>query len=235
MGDEIAVLVIEGNDHFRRGLVACLGSDPKLRVVGIADTAAQGYGVARQHLPNVVVLGSPLPDTASLTAVVALRLLLPESGTIVVADPRDSQELNATIRAGATAYVSRDVPEDHLLDLIHRVAGHPSGDASLRRQPKANRRLPRLRDGVSPLTKREMAVLRGIGAGMTNSKIAFALGISPQTVRTHVASILRKLAVHDRTQAAVLAVRHGWLGTEVSVSSAGSVSEVTTGEKLPTA
>ncbi len=148
---------------------------------------------------------------------------------VVVVDEAESDEgLFAAIRAGAAAYLDRAMPEGELVGLVKRVAagGYPINEQVLARPAVATRVLEAFRlaadpdpnhgavGAYAPLTGRELAVLEKVRDGLTNGEIGEALGISAQTVKNHVTSILRKLAVNDRTQAVVLALRQGWLALD---------------------
>ncbi len=228
MTDRIGVLVVEREALFRRGLAGCLEADPVLRLVASVATAEEGYRHAADLLPDVALVGTALPDAPGVAAAAELRRRTPAVATVVLAIAESNEELFAAIRAGAHAYVGRDVPEDELIALIRRVA---AGDFVINEQLLANasvagRVLEQFRavtasplapaNAFSPLTEREMEILKRVSDGMTNAEIGFVLGISSQTVKNHVTSILRKLAVNDRTQAVVKALRRGWLPIDES-------------------
>ena len=226
MSDGIAVLIVEREALYRRGLAGCLDADPEIRVVGSVGTAEEGYRRADELLPTVVLIGTTLPDAPGLLAAAELRRRFPALATVVVADTEGDDELFAAIRAGASAYVGKDVAEDQLIALVKRAATgeYVINEQLLGKPYVAARVLERFRAAggeapaggglLAPLTGRELEILRMVGEGLTNAAIGEALGISEQTVKNHVTSILRKLAVNDRTQAAVLALRRGWLAPD---------------------
>ncbi len=226
MGDTIRVLIVEREPLFRRGLAGCLATDSDLQVVASASTAEEGYRLADEHLPDVLLIGTTLPDAPNLQAATEFRRRYPALATIVVAAQESDDELFAAIRAGASAYCGQDIDENKLITLIKRSATgeYVINEQLLDKPYVAARVLEQFRSATSselaptsafaPLTDRELEILRKVSDGLTNAEIGYALGISAQTVKNHVTSILRKLAVNDRTQAVVTALKRGWLSID---------------------
>ena len=226
MNESIGVLVVEREALYRRGLVGCLEGGPDIRVVGSVATAEDGYRRADELLPDVVLVGTTLPDAPGLAAAAELRRRHPSLATVVVAATESDDELFAAIRAGASAYVGKDVAEEVLLGLVKRAATgeYVINEQLLAKPYVAARVLEQFRaatagdlaptSAFAPLTERELEILKRVSDGMTNAEIGYALGISAQTVKNHVTSILRKLAVNDRTQAVVLALRRDYLALD---------------------
>ena len=223
MSDTIRVLIVEREPLFRRGLAGCLAANPTFELIGGAATAEEGYRIADEEAPNVVLVGTTLPDGPGLHTATEMRRRFPALATIVVAANETDDELFSAIRAGASAYCGKDIAEDRLLELIERAATgeYVINEQLLDKPYVAARVLEQFRAATSselapssafaPLTDRELEILRKVSDGLTNAEIGYALGISAQTVKNHVTSILRKLAVNDRTQAVVMALRRGWL------------------------
>src|SRR5687768_5862066 len=173
----IAVLIVEREALYRRGLVGCLESHPAIRVVGSAATAAEGYRQADAHLPDVALVGTTLTDAPGLAAATELRRRSPTLATIVVAAVESDDELFAAIRAGAAAYVGKGVDGDLLLGLVRRAAagewvineqwlGKPYVAARVLEQFRAATGSdPAPTSALTPLTEREMQVLEGVAAG----------------------------------------------------------------------
>ena len=241
MSDVVSVLIVEREALFRRGLADCLAADPTLRPVGGVGTAEEGYRLADELLPAVALVGTTLPDAPGLAAAAELRRRCPALAVVVVADTESDDELFAAIRAGAAAYVGKDVAEEQLLALVKRVAAgeyvvneqllsKPYVAARVREQFRAATASDLApASAFAPLTERELEILKKVSDGMTNAEIGYALGISAQTVKNHVTSILRKLAVNDRTQAVVLALRRGWLSIDDESAAGGAGNGVGTG------
>jgi DNA-binding NarL/FixJ family response regulator len=241
MSDMIRVLIVGREVLFRRGLAAVLETEEATEVIGSAATAAEGFRLADDLLPDVIVIGTTLADAPGLAAASEMRRRFPAIATIVVSAHESDDELFEAIRAGASAYCDQDTVEDRLLSLIRRSATgeYVINEQLLDKPYVAARVLEQFRaasltglaptSAFAPLTDRELEILRKVSDGMTNAEIGYALGISAQTVKNHVTSILRKLAVNDRTQAVVTALRRGWLtidddgrGSSISSSSASS-------------
>jgi DNA-binding NarL/FixJ family response regulator len=226
MSDVIRVLIVGHEPLFRRGLAAVLEAEPLTEVVGNASTAEEGYKLTDELLPDVILVGTTLVDAPGLAAATEMRRRFPAIATIVVAAQETDDELFAAIRAGASAYCGQDIPEDNLVALIKRSATgeYVINEQLLDKPYVAARVLEQFRSATTsdlaptsafaPLTDRELEILRKVSDGLTNAEIGYALGISAQTVKNHVTSILRKLAVNDRTQAVVTALRRGWLSID---------------------
>ena len=227
MSQTIRVAVIEREPVFRRGLESVLGLAEDLEVVGSAESAESAYRLLDETSPDVALVGTTLPDAPGLTLASELRRRYPAIATIVMAAQENDDELFAAIRAGAAAYSGRDVDEETLFQLVRRAAAgeYVINEQLLSKPYVAARVLDQFRNNTTtgdsslanafmPLTDRELEILRKVSDGLTNAEIGYALGISAQTVKNHVTSILRKLAVNDRTQAVVTALRRGWLTIE---------------------
>ena len=142
---------------------------------------------------------------------------------IVLSTSEDEEDLFAAIRSGAAAFILKDVGPEDLVEIIRRVAAGEFliNDKVFSKPAVASRVLKEFRELAvygqeaqpifAPLSPREVEILDNIAQGMTNKQVAYALSISEQTVKNHMSSILRKLAVNDRTQAVVYAMRQGWI------------------------
>ncbi len=229
----IRVLIIEREALYRRGLEGCLATDSNLEVVGSVATAEEAYKLADETLPDVALVGTTLSDAPGLAAATEIRRRFPALATIVVASAENDDELFAAIRAGASAYYGKDIPEDQLLAVITRAATgeYVINEQLLGKPYVAARVLEQFRaatasdlaptSAFAPLTDRELEILKKVSDGLTNAEIGYDLGISAQTVKNHVTSILRKLAVNDRTQAVVMALRRGWLSIDTGTGAVG--------------
>ena len=204
------MLVADDHPVVRQGLRAFLGSRADLELVGEAsDGDAAVEGTLRLR-PDVLLLDLVMPGRDGLAVLEELRAAAPATRVVVLSSFGREEQVMAAVRAGAAGYLMKDTDPRELAAAIHAAA---RGEAVL--SPAVAGPLMRRAAGAAPspdpsgLTAREREVLGLLAAGRTNAEIAAGLVISPKTVKTHVSSILRKLGVADRTQAAVLAVRSG--------------------------
>jgi len=232
MSEVIRVVIIEREALFRRGLVSAIEGLDDMAVAGATDSVSEGYALLDRAEPRVAIVGTTLAETQGLDFATEVRRRFPAVATIVISASESDDELFSAIRASASAYCGRDVSEDVLAELIRRSAAgeYVINEQLLTKPYVAARVLDQFRNNVvtdtalssafMPLTDRELEILRKVSDGLTNAEIGYALGISAQTVKNHVTSILRKLAVNDRTQAVVTALRRGWLTIETDAEAA---------------
>jgi DNA-binding NarL/FixJ family response regulator len=212
----IRVLLVDDQPLLRTGFRMVLGTEPGLTVVGEAGDGEEGAELARRLLPDVVLMDIRMPR---LDGVGATRRIveagLPTRVLVLTTFDLDEYVLGA-LRAGASGFVTKDVPADELVDAIRVVA---AGEAVV--APRILRRLLDQYAGHLPdpaattppviegLTERENEVLVLIARGLSNAEIARNLYVSETTVKTHVGHVLTKLGVRDRVQAVVLAYESG--------------------------
>ncbi|WP_202900041.1 response regulator [Acidovorax sp. JHL-9] len=220
----VTLLVVDDHNLFRRGLVALLGQDPRLQVVGEAGDAAQAMRLAPALRPDVILLDNHLPGVTGVDAIQGLREVSPASRVLMLTVSEDSQDLATALRNGAQGYLLKTIDGDLLAQAIHRAAaGEPVVSPELMGKlvaafqsqgaPQANGALasslsgkaPAAEQSGTPLSPREEDVLREIARGASNKEIARALDIAETTVKIHVQHILRKLGLSSRVQAAVYA------------------------------
>ncbi|MDP9350144.1 MAG: response regulator transcription factor [Chloroflexota bacterium] len=200
-----------------------LDAQPDIQVIGEASDAAEAVWMAGALSPDVILIEAGLPDGGAVKASSAIRRRDPHVAVVVVASRIDEDQLFDAIKAGAAAFVTRDIGWDDLVEVVRRVGcGEYLINDTFMSYPSVVSRVLKefrdLEDGggyevniFSPLGSREVEVLDCIVRGMSNKEIARLLLVSDQTVKNHISSILRKLAVNDRTQAAMYAVRVGWI------------------------
>ena len=197
------ILVVDDHAVVREGLVSLLQRQSDLQVVAEASDGATAIRLYRQHQPDMVVLDLRLPDLDGAEVTAAIRAEFPQARLLVLSSFDGDEDIYRALKAGARAYVLKDSSREELLAAVRTVA------AGQRRIPPAvAERLAERVEG-SELTARELAVLRQIVSGRSNKQIAKVFAISEGTVKTHVKSILAKLDVADRTEAAVAALRRG--------------------------
>ena len=223
--DRPRVLIADGPMIYRQGLRMAL-VERGCRVVGGANCVDQAIDLARKVTPDVVIVDADLPRPNGIELTRAVRLYLPGTAVILIAEWDHDDCLFQAIKAGAAAYFTKNVEPEVLVEAIHRVTNgeYPINDLVMVRPLVAARILAQFREIsgeaahdallFAPLSAREFEVLDQIARGNSNKLIARALNISDQTVKNHITSILRKLVVDDRTQAVVYALKKGLLKLE---------------------
>jgi len=214
MSDEpTRVMIVDDQEVVREGLRAILGTVPGLEVVAVAGNGAEAVESFPSLLPDVVLMDLNMPIMNGVEATRALRAANPDVQVLVLTTYDAEEWVLDAIRAGASGYLLKDAPRERLIEAIKGTAAGRShidpgvaGDL-LARVAVTESAAPSA--VAASLSDRELDVLRLLGNGMTNAAIAESLFLSEGTVRNYVSSILTKLQVEDRTQAAVLAVRHG--------------------------
>ncbi len=210
----MAIRVVIADDHsvVRQGLRMFLALDRELEVVGEAANGAEALERARQLRPNVVLMDLIMPVMDGIAATTAIRRELPETEVVALTSVLEDASVVGAVRAGAIGYLLKDTQGDELCRAIKAAA---AGQVQLAPQAAARlMREVRATDSPETLTERETDVLRLLAQGQANKEIARALGIGEQTVKTHVSSILAKLGVQSRTQAALHAARIGLVPAE---------------------
>ena len=219
----VRVLVVDDHPLFREGLHLALASAADLEEIGAAGSAAEALALIERALPEVVLCDINLPGMDGLALARQVRRLYPQVRVVMLTLHMDDERILAAIRAGAAGFLTKDAAGAELVATIRQVArgGYPINDRLLDRPGVATNLLDQFRDlsnraadeaeVFSPLTPREAGVLEAVAHGNSNKEIGRLLSISDQTVKNHVTAILRKLAVNDRTQAVIQALRHGWI------------------------
>lgn len=216
MSEPISVFVVDDHTLFRRGLVALLGLDEGLRVVGEAGDAGQALRLVGSLQPQVILLDNHLPGVLGVDAIAGLREAAPASRVVMLTVSEDGQDLAAALRHGAQGYLLKTIDGDLLSEAIRRAArGEPVVSPEMMGKLVAafqSQGVPAPapaplapEEEASPLSPREEDVLREIARGASNKEIARALDIAETTVKIHVQHILRKLGLTSRVQAAVYA------------------------------
>ena len=207
MADPIRVLVVDDHPVVRQGLRAFLDVQADLSVVGEAADGAECVAVAEELRPDVIVLDLRMPGVDGLAALHGLAERGNPARVLVITSFTDPGAVVPAMRAGAAGYVYKDVDPAALAMAIRSVhAGHVLLDPDVAALLAAG---SPPEPAASRLTAREREVLAEVARGRSNREIAHALHLSEKTVKTHVSSVLSKLGLADRTQAALFAVRAG--------------------------
>jgi DNA-binding NarL/FixJ family response regulator len=221
--DRIRILIVDDHALFRGGISQVLSKEREFDIVGEAADGRAALEMAGMVSPSIVLMDLSLPSPGGLETTQRIRREFPAIAVVVMAQDEDEESLFASIKAGAAAFVIKDISPEDLIHVIRRVAQGEFliNDKVFSKPAVASRVLKEFRELAvygqeaqpifAPLSPREVEILDNIAQGMTNKQVAYALSISEQTVKNHMSSILRKLAVNDRTQAVVYAMRQGWI------------------------
>ncbi|MFP4321192.1 MAG: response regulator [Anaerolineales bacterium] len=222
--EKITVLLVDDHPVWREGLRQIISLQDNIDVVGEVPDGDQALKSVIELAPQVVLLDVNLPKINGLQVATKLKSHRDAPAVVMLTAYDDREQAMHAIRAGAAAYCSKDIEPAKLIDIIEQVAQGKyvvQGDVydvegiqewiRTGRDAMLNAHLDEDSDHLVPLSPREMEILRYVTLGNSNQEIAFLLGISHQTVKNHMTSILRKLDVQDRTQAAVYAIAHGWV------------------------
>ncbi|MET3848838.1 response regulator transcription factor [Paenibacillus sp. OAE614] len=210
--EQITILIVDDHAIVRQGLHALFKIQPDCLVVGEADSGEQAIRMARELVPDIVLMDLVMPGIGGVEATQMVKQVSPRSQVIVLTSFHDDQHIFPALRAGALSYILKDIEPGRLVETVRQsVRGesmmHPRVAARVVQEIRDSRR-----EDASPfaeLSDRELEVLRLIAEGLSNAEIAEKLIISEKTVKGHVSNILSKLHMLDRTKAAVFAWQKG--------------------------
>ena len=200
---EIALLLVDDHPLIRQGIIALIEDEPDMEVVAEAANGREAIEQFRIHRPAVTLMDLQMSELGGVDAIIGIRREFPQAAIIVLTTYAFDARVLRAIKAGARAYLLKNLLHEELLDSIRAVhAGKRllSPELSFRVAEHA---------GQDALTPAELAVLRLIADGGSNKQIARRLGVTEETVKNRVKSILEKLGAEDRTQAAMIALRRG--------------------------
>jgi NarL family two-component system response regulator LiaR len=209
--DTIRVLVAEDHPIVREGLRTLIASEPGMALVGEAADGIEAVAKARALRPDVILMDLMMPRMSGLEAISEIKAGQPEVSILVLTSFAEEDKIFPAIRAGALGYLLKDSSPEQLLRAIRDVhRGEPSLHPTIALKMIRELDHPASQErSASPLTDREIQVLKLVAQGLTNQEIADRLVISEWTVRTHVRNILGKLHLANRTQATLYALREG--------------------------
>ena len=208
MTDPIRVVVVDDHPMFRAGVVASLGADPGVAVLAEGSSAADALRLAEQHAPDICLVDIAMPG-GGLNAAREITSALPATRVVMLTVSEDEDDLLAAMKAGASGYVLKGAAASELLDVLRKVhAGDvyvaPDLAWGLLREMSRPRSAP-----LDELSAREREVLELVAAGLSNQEIGDRLGLAEKTIKHYMTSILGKLRVRSRVEAALLAYREG--------------------------
>ena len=210
MSEPIRVLIADDHPLFRDGVAHSLASEPDIEVVGQASSGGEALQMAREHLPNVLLLDIAMPGRGGIVAAGEVAGACPATKIIMLTVSKDEDDLMAALKAGARGYVLKGVSARELANVVRAVAGgdvyvSPSLAADMLRELSR----PQPPDPLDELTEREREVLQLVAEGLTNREIGERIHLSEKTIKHYMTNVLQKLQVRSRVEAALLAQRHG--------------------------
>jgi two-component system, NarL family, response regulator LiaR len=210
--DRIRLLLVDDHVVVRQGLRMVLALEPDLEIIGEANNGQEALGLIKKLSPQVVLMDLLMPVMDGVSAIRAIKKDYPDIEVVALTSVLEDRLVIDAVEAGAAGYLLKESGPEELIEAIRAAA-----KGEVRLHPKAQKRLikevrtPEMRES---LTERETETLRLISKGMSNKEIAENLSVSEVTVKTHVSSILSKLNLQSRTQAALFALKEGLVGLE---------------------
>jgi NarL family two-component system response regulator LiaR len=210
--EPITVMIVDDHEMVRRGACSYLEAQADISVVAQAGSGEEAVRLAREFIPDVVLMDLVMPDMDGVEATRKVKNVSPRTQIVILTSFHQDEYIFPALQAGAVSYLLKDVKASELLEAIRRAA---HGEATL--HPKIAARVIKTFRGLdseeatpfTTLTERELEILRLIAKGYSNDKISEQLVISVGTVKGHVSNILSKLHLVDRTQAAAYAWQEG--------------------------
>lgn len=196
-------MIVDDHPAFRLGLKAVVQSNPKMLVIGECGDGRDAVELYRKLKPDVVLMDLRLPGLAGAEATMAIRKEFPDARVIVLTTYDSDEDIYRAIQAGAKSYLLKDVPKEEIMRTILAVMAGLEGISPSIRQRLAER------ERRNELSARELDVLQHLAKGRSNREISRLLGISEETVKTHLKALFLKLGVKDRTEAVIQSARRG--------------------------
>jgi DNA-binding NarL/FixJ family response regulator len=226
--ETIRVIIIDEQPLFREGIHTALNHMKDCVIVGESTNAENINELVRSSNPDVVLINADLTSADPLEIAQQALQIAPRTAVILLVSSEDEERLFQSIKVGVAGYYTRNITPEELEEAIHKVSQGQyliNNELPLFKPQSISRDLKPFRELIteeivvederqdlsSPLSSREIEILDYIARGNSNKEIAKSLKISDQTVKNHITSILKKLAVNDRTAAVVYALRHGWI------------------------
>ncbi len=206
----LKVLIVEDDPMMQLGLQQTLGDYPQLTIVGQAGDGYLAVEMAKSLKPDIIVMDIGLPRQDGIAATQQIKAILPEIHIVILTSHMTEIEVIAALSSGADAFCIKGTNVDRLIAAIAAAQeGATYLDPQIARRVIEHLKPPTSQTIVGRLSQREMEVLKLMVDGYSNPEIATALYLSPNTIKTHIRGIMNKLAVDDRVQAAVVALRAG--------------------------
>ena len=218
---KLSIFIVDKQPIFREGLRQALSSYEGIEVIGDCEPNNDVWNVIESLSPDTVLIDVGAPSSGGFGVARQIATRCPRVAVVILAPNPDDDQLFQAIKAGAVAFSSKEVAAEQLVEILRRIGRgeYPINESLLTRPSTARQVLQlfqtfALKDMdslITPLSHREMEILRYVAEGNPHKRIASTLSISEQTIKNHITSIMRKLNANDRTHAVVLAIRNGWL------------------------
>jgi DNA-binding NarL/FixJ family response regulator len=206
----LRVLIVEDDPLIQLGLEQSLSQNENISVVGVAEDGYMGVRMATELKPNIVVMDIGLPRLDGIAATQQIKTAMPEVHIVMLSSHTAETEIIAALSSGADAYCVKGASPERLMAAFAAAKeGATYLDPQIAKKVMEHLKPPVPVSNISQLSQRELDVLKLMVEGQSNPEIAAKLYLSPNTVKTHVRGIMNKLAVDDRVQAAVIALRSG--------------------------
>ena len=219
MENKIKLIIVEDHALTRIGLKTALEESNNLEVTGEAECGEAGVQLVKQMEPDVVIMDLGLPNMNGIDATKSIKEFNSKIKVIILTSHQNEEQVIGAFAAGADAYCMKDINPSRLITIIENVAGggvwlDPAIAGIILNRiliDNSHCKLEKIDRQFCPLTQREIEILQLLVNGMSNIEIANELSLSQYTIKAHISNILQKLSVDDRTQAAVRALRQGWV------------------------
>jgi DNA-binding NarL/FixJ family response regulator len=217
---KITIFVIDNQPIFCEGIRQALSECTDVEIAGECELSKEAYSLVENLSPDIALVCIGTRSEFALARQISTRC--PQVKVIIISTNLDDEQLLQAMKSGAAAFLDRNMVTEELLVIIKRVSNgeYPINDTLLSRPDVARKALELFRTFslskeiehfMTPLSQREMQIMRYVAEGNPNKYIADTLNISPQTIKNHITSIMRKLNANDRTHAVVLAINRGWI------------------------
>ena len=210
----IRALLADDHTMFRQGLSEMLGTDEDIQVVGQAENGAEAVALARDLLPDVVIIDIEMPVMGAREAMAKLLRLQPRPRVVVVTMHDDPSLVRELLALGASAYLVKSASMNELISAVHAAAESPEGlhdENVVMVVPRET--LRQAEKGTDALSARELEILLFVSRGLSNRQISRVLHLSEATVKRHLANIYPKIGVSSRGEATRKALSEGWIST----------------------
>ena len=209
MKPPIQILIVENQTLTRVGIRTILAAQDDFKIVGEAETGAEGFALFKEMQPDVTILSLRLPDSCAIDVLDDYYNENRRAKILILAEHAGDAEISRSLKKGAAGYICKDVSESELIRAIRAV------NAGGKYIPTEIAGILSENFGREELTPQERKILQMIVGGNSNKEIAFDLNISENTVKTHVKNVFEKLGVSDRTSAATLAIKRGLVRIDI--------------------